>query len=186
MRRSSRREFIKVSALAAVPARALVKPGMARSSPNETVNVAVMGIRGQGAFHLKNYPKVPNVNVAAVCDIDERLFPKAVAGVEAASGRRPKTYTDIRRLLEDKDIDAISIAAPNHWHALATDLGLPGRQGCLRGEAGLLHASKKAAGWCRLPPSTSASFKWAPTIAADRSCARRWSISTRASSERST
>jgi len=84
------------------------------------VNVAVMGIRGQGSFHLKNYPKVPNVNVAAVCDIDERLFPKALAGIEAAGGKRPKTYTDIRRLLEDKDIDAISIAVPNHWHALAT------------------------------------------------------------------
>jgi len=120
MRFSSRRAFLKSSALAALPVSTLVRPSLARSSPNETVNVAVMGIRGQGAFHLKNYPKVPNVNVAAVCDIDERLFPKALAGIEAAGGKRPKTYTDIRRLLEDKDIDAISIAVPNHWHALAT------------------------------------------------------------------
>ena len=71
-------------------------------------------------FISRTIPKVPNVNVAAVCDIDERLFPKALAGIEAAGGKRPKTYTDIRRLLEDKDIDAISIAVPNHWHALAT------------------------------------------------------------------
>ena len=48
------------------------------------------------------------------------LFPKALAGVEAANDSRAKTYTDIRSLLEDKEIDAISIAAPNHWHALAT------------------------------------------------------------------
>src|SRR4026208_796198 len=120
MRFSSRRAFLQYSAMAAGPVGSLIRPGMAKSSPNETVNVAVMGIRGQGAFHLKNYPKVPNVNVAAVCDIDERLFPKALAGVEAAAGKRPKTFTDIRRLLEDKDIDAISIAVPNHWHALAT------------------------------------------------------------------
>ena len=89
MRFSSRRAFLKSSALAALPVSTLVRPIMARSSPNETVNVAVMGIRGQGAFHLKNYPKVPNVNVAAVCDIDERLLPKALAGVEAAAGKRP-------------------------------------------------------------------------------------------------
>ena len=119
MRFSPRREFIKNSAKIAILAGPALRTGFAKSSPNETVNVAVMGIRGQGAFHLKNYPKVPNVKVAAVCDIDERLFPKAMAGVEAASGHRPRTYTDIRRLLEDKDIDAISIAAPNHWHALA-------------------------------------------------------------------
>ena len=51
---SSRRAFLKYSAMAAVPAGALIRPGMAKSSPNETVNVAVMGIRGQGSFHLKN------------------------------------------------------------------------------------------------------------------------------------
>jgi predicted dehydrogenase len=120
MRFSSRRKFLKVATVATVPAGTLFRPGLVRSSPNETVNVAVMGIRGQGSYHLKNYPKLPNVRVAAICDIDERLFPKALDSVEAASGKRPKTYTDIRRLLEDKEVDAISIAAPNHWHALAT------------------------------------------------------------------
>jgi predicted dehydrogenase len=103
--------------LASAPA---VKSGFAGSSPSETVNVAVMGIRGQGAFHLRNYAKVSNVRLAAICDVDERLFPKALANVEEATGHRPKTYTDIRRLLEEKEIDAVSIAAPNHWHALAT------------------------------------------------------------------
>ena len=89
MRFSSRRAFLRSSALAALPASTLLRSGRVPSSPNETVNVAVMGIRGQGSFHLKNYPKVPNVNVAAVCDIDERLFPKALAGIEAAGGKRP-------------------------------------------------------------------------------------------------
>jgi predicted dehydrogenase len=60
------------------------------------------------------------VNVAALCDIDEGLFAKAVANVEKISGRKPTTETDIRKILENKEIDAISIASPNHWHALAT------------------------------------------------------------------
>jgi len=60
------------------------------------------------------------VNVAAICDIDERELPKIVADVEKISGKKPRTETDIRKVLENKEIDAISIAAPNHWHALAT------------------------------------------------------------------
>jgi hypothetical protein len=133
-----------------------LRPGFAKSSPNETVNVAVMGIRGQGAFHLKNYPKVPNVNVSAVCDIDERLFPKALAGVEAASGRRPRTYTDIRRMLEDKDIDAVSMRHPI--------TGVTGYHlGCWAGKC--LWKSQlvtQSRAQCRLPVSTGALCRLAP------------------------
>jgi predicted dehydrogenase len=57
---------------------------------------------------------------AAICDIDERELPKIVADVEKISGKKPRTETDIRKVLDNKEIDAISIAAPNHWHALAT------------------------------------------------------------------
>ncbi|MCI0418830.1 MAG: Gfo/Idh/MocA family oxidoreductase, partial [Acidobacteria bacterium] len=117
-----RRNFIRDSAAVTglLAGRPLGKAGHARSSPNETITVAVMGIRNQGAVHLKNYVKLPNVRVAAICDIDERLFSKAVAQVEEATGNPPRTETDIRRVLDDRNIDAISIAAPNHWHALAT------------------------------------------------------------------
>jgi predicted dehydrogenase len=82
--------------------------------------MAVIGIRSRGSAHTSTLAKLPNVNVAAICDIDERLLPKAVADVEKITGKRPKTETDIRRILENKEIDAISIATPNHWHALAT------------------------------------------------------------------
>jgi len=119
----TRREFVRKSstrAAALLTAGPFLKTSFARNSPNETIQMAVMGVRSRGAAHAATLSKLPNVNVAALCDIDERLFPKAVADVEKISGRKPVTETDIRKILENKDIDAISIAAPNHWHALAT------------------------------------------------------------------
>jgi len=64
-------------------------------------------------------PFLPNVEVAAICDVDENLFPARLLWFEQNDKPAPKTYVDIRKLLEDKSIDAISVATPNHWHALA-------------------------------------------------------------------
>ncbi|MEW5974166.1 MAG: Gfo/Idh/MocA family oxidoreductase [Acidobacteriota bacterium] len=117
----SRRSFAKKAGRAALLATGpFVMTGLARQSPNDTMNVAVMGIRSRGRDHATTLAQLPNVNCATLCDIDERLFPKALAEVEELAAKRPKTETDIRRVLDDKDIDAISIASPNHWHALAT------------------------------------------------------------------
>ncbi len=119
----SRREFVRktgaktAALLGSAPL--LLKASPFRSSPNDTIQVAVMGIRSRGAAHASTLAKLPNVNVAALCDIDESLFAKAVANVEKICGKRPKAETDIRRVLDNKEIDAITIAAPNHWHALA-------------------------------------------------------------------
>ena len=66
--------------------------------------------------------------------MDERLFPGNIKIIEEKFGAAPKTEFDFRKVLEDKDIDVISIATPDHWHALMTDHGLPGRKGCLCGE----------------------------------------------------
>jgi len=128
MKSINRRGFLKKSAVATAglmvnaPA---IKKGFAKNSPNETINVAVVGIRSRGGIyggggHYGNFCKIPNVRVTAVCDVDERLFPKAVDEVEKLGGNRPKTVADFRELLEDKDIDAVSIATPDHWHALMT------------------------------------------------------------------
>jgi predicted dehydrogenase len=116
----SRRQFVKQSGAAGLMAGSFVYPAWARSSPNETVNVAVMGIRSRGGALAEGFAKLPNVNVTTICDIDENLLPKAVAEVEKVCDKTAKTETDIRRVLENKEIDAIVIAAPNHWHALAT------------------------------------------------------------------
>jgi predicted dehydrogenase len=100
-------------------------------NPNDTINVAVVGvsgerprvrgmIHGRGMRHIRWYSEIPNVRVTAVCDVDERLFPAAITEVENRFGKKPKTYVDFRKLIEDKDIDVVSLAVPDHWHALMT------------------------------------------------------------------
>ncbi len=128
MKSVNRRGFLKKSAVTAaglMVSAPIVKKGFAKNSPNETINVAVVGIRDRGGIyggggHYGNFCKIPNVRVAAVCDVDERLFPKAVSEVEELGGNKPKTVVDFRELIQDKDIDAVSIATPDHWHALMT------------------------------------------------------------------
>jgi len=137
MKLINRRRFLKKSAvttglLTAAPA---VINGFTRNSPNERVNVAVIGvsggnrervrgiISGRGMVHIRNYARMPNVRVTAICDVDERLLFPVADEVEKLSGAKPKAETDFRKLLEDKDIDAVSIATPDHWHALQTIWG---------------------------------------------------------------
>jgi predicted dehydrogenase len=87
---------------------------------NDRVNVAVVGIRGMGQSHIKAYNPLKNVEVTALCDIDESLFDKRIKEHFTDKGlRKPKIYADLRKLYEDKDVDAISITTPNHWHTLA-------------------------------------------------------------------
>ncbi len=114
-----RRHFLMSSAAAAgaqLTSRAL-------ASANDTVRVACVGVRGQGGSHIKEYLKMKNVEIAAVCDIDESVLNKRLDEIEKASGKRPAAFTDYRKLLEDKSIDCVSIATPNHHHALQTIWG---------------------------------------------------------------
>ena len=96
----------------------LIKNSMANNPANETVNIAVIGIRSRGKDHYRALAKIPNVNIVAICDIDKRLLPEAVTEIEKLTGKKPATETEYRKILENKDIDAVSIATPNHWHAL--------------------------------------------------------------------
>lgn len=86
---------------------------------NDRLNVAVVGVGGRGRYHVGQYAKRQDARVAAVCDVDTAQTERAVQIAEKAQGSKPKVYQDLRRLYEDKDIDAVSIATPNHWHALA-------------------------------------------------------------------
>src|SRR5947209_6912198 len=85
---------------------------------NDRVRVAICGVHGRGNDHLENFAKLQNVQIAALCDIDESVLAKRVAQMDKMGLPKPATYTDVRKLLEDKSIDAISIATPNHWHSL--------------------------------------------------------------------
>ncbi len=91
----------------------------AQRSPNETIHVVVAGFHSRGMDHIRAYARMPNVRVA-LCDVDERLFAPAAAEVEKTAGYRPLFEADLRRFLERKDIDAVSIATPDYWHALQT------------------------------------------------------------------
>jgi predicted dehydrogenase len=92
----------------------------ALASPNDTVRVACVGVRGRGRSHIRAYSQMPNVEIAAMCDIDESILNARLGDVEKAKGKRPVGHTDLRKLLEDKSIDVISIATPNHQHTLQT------------------------------------------------------------------
>ncbi len=122
----SRREFLSRSTLAAagVAAAGTLAPRrniMANPvGANETINMCVMGIRGRGQGLIQNFAEMDNVRVKILCDADEKVFPDRVKMTEEAQGSRPVTEVDIRRVLEDPDIDAIGMATPNHWHALGT------------------------------------------------------------------
>ncbi len=109
----NRRYFIGSSVLAGAQ---LATKGLA--SANDTVRVACIGVRGQGGAHIKAYSAMPNVEIAAVCDVDESVLSKRLGEIESSGKKRPAGFTDIRKVLEDKSIDAISIATPNHWHSL--------------------------------------------------------------------
>jgi predicted dehydrogenase len=126
----NRREFLAQSA--AVGAAALAgrsagaqetRPSDAqppRKGPNEEIRVACVGLGGMGRHHIRIHASAPNVRVVTLCDIDENLLPERVEYAQQTAGSTPKTEYDIRRVLDDKDVDCISAATPNHWHALVT------------------------------------------------------------------
>ena len=117
----TRRAFLEQSGRAALGAAAGLTVLRAWShSPNDTIGVAVIGLNGQGKAHIRQFSEIEGVRLVALCDVDERVLQQAGAIVEQRTGTRPKLYTDLRQLLEDKAVDAVSTATPNHWHALLT------------------------------------------------------------------
>ena len=78
----------------------------------------------------------PGAEVVAVCDVDEATFERPIKIVQKQTGKAPRVEKDFRRLLDDKTIDAVTIATPDHWHALHDRDGVTGGQGRLCGEAG--------------------------------------------------
>ena len=116
---ANRREFLKTSVktaagLAALNGITFLSRPERVFGANDRIRVAVCGLRGRGKDHIGNFSRLPNVEVAALCDVDEGVLNKRRGEV----GGGARTFVDIRKLLEDKSNDAISIATPNHWHSL--------------------------------------------------------------------
>ncbi len=117
----NRRHFLKQTAAASTAAAVIGFPSLHAADSSKKIVVGVMGL-GRGMAHVNNYLGLSNVEVAYLCDVDERRIGSAVKAVEAKQEKKPQGVKDFRRILEDKNVDAISIAAPNFWHAPATIL----------------------------------------------------------------
>jgi predicted dehydrogenase len=115
--RIPRRTFLKTSALAMAGLALAPRSWGQVVGANSDIRVAVVGLNGRGQNHLTYLDAIPGVRIAAICDVDTAVL-KKVGGRKYLQRHAPKHYTDIRRLLESPDIDAITIATPNHWHAL--------------------------------------------------------------------
>jgi len=88
-----------------------------RISQNDRINVGVIGANGMGWSDAKSFMKIPEANLMAICDVDENVIKRRVEEVKEANIKL-QTYTDYRKLLENKDIDAVIIGTPDHWHCL--------------------------------------------------------------------
>jgi predicted dehydrogenase len=125
----SRREFLKGSALLAAAAAGMrfgrdeaeASATQARSgTPAERLNVAVLGVRGRGQDHVRGFAGQHNCIVTHLCDPDSAVVDRAMRiAADARQGQRPSYVQDLRRIMENRDIHIVSIATPNHWHALA-------------------------------------------------------------------
>lgn len=119
LKQPARRSFLKAS-LAAAAATSFTTAASARKivGANDRIRLAVVGVRGRGWNHVEGYKSIPGVEIAYFCDVDENVLRKRLADAEAMSLPKPQTEVDFRKLLEDKNLDAVSIATPNHWHSL--------------------------------------------------------------------
>lgn len=121
----NRREFLESSmfataaALAAGSVSTLRAAEQGSKSSNEKLSVAIIGVNGRGTDHINGYINRPDVEIKYICDADEKVGQKRVEEIiKRNKGHKPKFVQDIRQVLEDKSLDLVSIATPNHWHAL--------------------------------------------------------------------
>ena len=120
MKSLSRRTFLKQSGatVAGLGLSALYTPTVfAQGSPNKKIVVAVMGVKSRGSYLAELFALQPDTEVAYICDVDSRVLAENVEKISKLQKRKPKGEKDIRKVLEDKGVDAIVMATPDHWHA---------------------------------------------------------------------
>jgi predicted dehydrogenase len=117
----SRRQFLGTSlAAAGTIAISHTKSSGKILGANDTIRVGVAGLNGRGGSHVGAYLGMENVEIVALIDPDKRTYKKHLDSIDKKGGGKPECLTDIRKALESKNLDAVSIATPNHWHSLMT------------------------------------------------------------------
>jgi predicted dehydrogenase len=110
----ARRQFVQAAAAAIATARFPIL------GANDRIQLGQVGLGGRGTDHIKFYTSLDSdCRIAAVCDVNQAARERAVATIRKTKNYDPKEYGDMRKMFESKDIDAVSITTPNHWHALA-------------------------------------------------------------------
>jgi predicted dehydrogenase len=120
----TRRDFLRQTSVLTAGLATVVGGGSLRAagSPNAKVVVAIIGCNNRGMDHIAGYLALPNAEIGYVCDVDSRAVEKGIAAVAKKQQRKPQGVKDLRRILDDHAVDAVSIATPDHWHAPATIL----------------------------------------------------------------
>ncbi|HMQ64192.1 MAG TPA: Gfo/Idh/MocA family oxidoreductase, partial [Flavilitoribacter sp.] len=120
---STRREFIRQTAAVAAGSALLTTfpgslPAAPRFAPSDQLNIGLIGCRNRGFDVLREHLAAGGVNCAALCDVDENVLNQRSAELREKYGQKPALYPDFRKLLDDKNVDAVIIGTPDHWHCL--------------------------------------------------------------------
>jgi len=113
----SRRNFLAAAGSAAAIA---AMPRVSSAAPSDRVVMGMIGVGNQGTGRLREFLNHDDVRIGAICDVDRRHLDRAIALVEKEKGYKPQAFDDFRGLLESKEIDAVAIVTPDHWHAIPT------------------------------------------------------------------
>ncbi|MGY8768407.1 MAG: Gfo/Idh/MocA family protein [Pirellulales bacterium] len=123
MSRITRRGFIQTTSALAAGSTFMITGTKASGriiGANDRVRIAIAGMNGRGNSHLDGWTGQKNVEVAKLIDPDSKVLARGIKKATDRSGHTPEGYSDVRKALEDKNLDAISVATPNHWHSLIT------------------------------------------------------------------
>ena len=126
MKEFNRRSFVKKSGVVAgtTLAASMIPWSVSCSNPSDRIGVALIGVRSMGFSDLKAFLEEENVDCLALCDVDKKILEERASEVEKLTKKRPLIFTDFRKLLELKEITAVIIGTPDHWHALMMILAL--------------------------------------------------------------
>ena len=121
----TRRNFIKGTASLGISSQflfntpiELIAKNRSKISINDKINFGVIGCKGMGWSNMASILKNSDTDCIALCDVDDKVLEERSANVKDITGKKPKIYKDYRKLLENKDIDAVVIGTPDHWHCL--------------------------------------------------------------------